>query len=411
MTAIESATSKVSVPETPLIFSSQYPAIASRSLWNPLAPVEGVRDLVGRVIIIATVFLLGYFLIKTLFSRCWRGTQPPKGTKPEDQDKENLRRLMQAQLANQKSLVHLCAPINKKDAVLHKHDQKISLPKDKILDLCDVENLREEECIYAGDLTLEKERIKLLIELKSSNTQRLVEYIRQKKSTIYAMGALFVLLGIKPALAIETKPEDELFSILKDLADEFGFGFRVTEGPVYFVNESPCPSFDPREFLNLSREVTLTQAVADCFSAQGQRDADQFLSYLLGFGPSWETYANNARYLYEEKDSVSCIFSKNHYYEIGKVLNQALFKKEEVQSEIENLGFTFHTQIASLIEKGRWEKKESLAEKKTVLEQMLSKTGTNQILDGLTARTDYFKKSYTLKKWVMETYFPDLLLS
>ncbi len=410
MTAIESATSKVSVPETPLIFSSQYPAIASRSIWNPLAPVEGVRDLVGRVIIIATVFLLGYFLIKTLFSRCWRGTQPPKGTKPEDQDKENLRRLMQAQLANQKSLVHLCRSINKNDVVLHKHDQSISLPKDKILDLCDVENLREEECIYAGDLTFAKERIELL--MKNSNTQRLVEYICQKNSRTYAMGALFVFLGIKPALAIETKPDKELFSILKDLTEdkELDLCLRESDGssPVYFVNENPFPSFNPREFLNLSPNVTLTQAVADCFSAQGQRDADQFLSYLLGFGPSWETYANNARYLYEEKDSVSCIFSKNHYYDIGKVLNQALFKKEEVQSEIESLGFTFHTQIASLIEKGRWEKKESLAEKKTILEQRLSKTGTNQILDGLTARTDYFKKSYTLKKWVMETYFPQL---
>ena len=205
---------------------------------------------------------------------------------------------------------------------------------------------------------------------------------------------------------MEKKPDEALSLILTELAQKH-HNLRLSApngfSAVYFVNEKPFSSFDPREFLNLSSAFTLMEAVATCFPVQSQRDADQFLSYLLGFGPSWENYATGTRYLYQEKDSVSCMFSNKHYYEIGNVLNQALCNKGE-RSESEKLGLIFHSQFASLIEQCHWTRKFSIT-KDGALEKGLHMTGTGQAFDGLTARTDYFKKSYTLKKWVMKTYF------
>lgn len=360
--------------------------------------------------------LLACYLVIVLFARCfWRNTPPPKGTPKIDrtisdkQRKENLRRLSQAQSVSQQSLEHLYDPKNLNDscAALHTHHRSsnsdFSFSRAKILELCDIKKLKEEG--YTEDFTIEvlmaKNEIKSL--MKMPNTKRLVEYIFQENSTMYAMGALFVLLGIKPALVIEESVDDKVFSILTDLAEEHPDLYLDApkgSGKVYFVNEKPFSFFDPREFLNLSPKVSLRDAVATCFSRQGQRDADQFLSYLLGFGPSWETYAIYTSYLDQERNSVSCVFKRKHYFEIGNVLKQSLFKEDKSKSEIEKLGFTFHSQFASLIGRCDLNKENSSA-----IEAMLAKTGTKQAFDGLTARTDYFKKSYTLKKWVMDTYF------
>ena len=138
-------------------------------------------------------------------------------------------------------------------------------------------------------------------------------------------------------------------------------------------------------------------AVKLCFPAGFRCGTDQFLSYLLGFGPTYEEF-EGAQW---PQFPVQCYFNKNHYYEIGKVLNQFIFKKEEIRSEIEDLGFAYHSQI-SLLRTGRFEES-------NVCAIMFSKTGTRCFVGGVAARTDYIKKSYTLKKWVMETFFPQLL--
>ncbi len=408
MTTRVDPTFKVPVSLEPkLSYFSQYHAVVKRSIWDPLAPgiSGGAIDLAGRVVVITTVLLAGYVIMAILSIPFWYST-PPLSVGPSMFDQRIAR------FFSQKRTQHLCDPKDLSDICLelHSHHQStVSLNKEEILDLCDAEKLQEEECIYAGDLTVEKEKIQLL--MQDSKTQTLVDYILQtaEKRNV-ALGALFVLLGIKPALAIEEELDETLSSILTNLTHahlclkKFN-GSRTG----YFVNETPLPSFDPRHFLNLSPEVSLTEAVALCFPEQNQRDADQFLSYLLGFGPSWEAYAIHSDYLYQERKAVSCIFNRNHYYEIGKVLNQSLFKKDEVRTEIEKLGFIFHSQLASLIGHCHWIRKDPSAMEGIASMTMLEKTGTRQMLDGLTARTDYFKKSYSLKKWVMETYFSQLI--
>jgi hypothetical protein len=423
MTARVDLQSKVPVSLEKLSYFSQYPSIVSRSLWDPLAPgvLGGARDLAGRAVIVTAV-LLGCYLILSLFIKYILQSTPSSSEGisknnqkiADEQQTANLRRLAEVHRASKRNLEHLCGPKNLSDICtgLHTHHQSsnldLSLDKEKILHLCDVENLKDEECLYPEDkLTDEISHIESL--MKKDNTQRLMKYFSFEKDPMqYALGALFVLLGIKPALAIEIRPDKELLSILTDLANEHSnLCLKNESSTLYFVNEEPLSSFHPRNFLNLSSEVLLMDAVPLCFSEQGHWEADQFLSYLLGFGPSWEIYATTNDYFYREQDSASCMFNNNHYYEIGNVLNQFLFNKDEDRSEIEKLGFTFHSQLASLIKKHQW-KKNVFLEREIAPKTMLSITGTSQALDGLTARTDYFKKSYTLKKRVMETYFPQL---
>jgi hypothetical protein len=426
MTAIENATLKVSVPEITQPYFSQFPDIVSRSLWDPLAPgvLGGAKDLVGRVVMLAAVFLLGY-LFWALVSRCFWRNIPPRSN--ELQELKQLIQKLEQKIPLDRSLSKqdYRSQKNPDDIynVPHTHNQStdfdLSPFKEKILHLCDKEKLQEKDCIYTEDLSTEvlieeKKQIKLLME--DSKTQLLVDFINRNVNSAVsrsALGALFVLLGIKPALVKDAQElNKELLSILIKLVNEKGNlslkAFSNFDG-VYFANEKPFPFFNPRNFLNLSSELSFAEAVAICYPHPGDETC-QCLSYLLGYGPSWETFMSNIGYANEK--SISCIFNKNHYYEIGKVLNQSLFNKVEVRSEIEKLGFSFHSQFASLVEQGRCGKEERSARRDIAAEkikEMLKITGAVQIFDGLTARTDYFKKSYTLKKWVMETYFSSLI--
>ena len=364
--------------------------------------------------LVSGLFVLGFFQER------FRRTTPPPSNELQEL-KQLIQRLEQkVPLDRSISDQEFRSPKNPDDiyTVPHTHNQSTDLTlssfKKEIVDLCDIEKLQEEDCIFTEDLIEEKKQINLL--MQNPETQPLLTFIKERKGAILdscveksALGALFVLLGIKPALVKDAVELDkELLSVLTNLVKEkdnlFLKAFNNFDG-VYFVNENPFPSFNPRNFLNLSSEVSFTKAIAICYPNRGH-ETHQCLSYLLGYGPSWEAFQTNLGY--QEKRSISCIYNSNHYYEIGKVLNQSLFKIEKDKSEIESLGFIFHSQFVSLVEQGgcRYAKRNIAPDK---IKRMLGITGTAQIFDGLTARTDYFKKSYTLKKWVMETYFPQLL--
>lgn len=396
MTAIESLTSKVSVTGSTLPDVSSYRDVVGKSIWNPHAS-EGL-SLIGRAIVLTAALLVGYFLIKALFFILFRNNTPSSPDGPSEID----------EICDRKNC---SAP--------HTHFQSTdTFSQEEILKLCNIQNLKEEECLYTEDLTVEQNQIQLL--MQDEKTKPLLEYIKNETSSKeFARGVLFVLLGIKPALAIEQELDEKMFSILKNLTRDYEhLKWKESEGPrtgtkaVYFANETPLSSFDPRQFLNLCPEVSLTDAVALCFAKQHLRDADQFLSYLLGFGPSWESHAINADYLgreekvaHSKQGSVSCVFKNKHYREIGKALNPMLSEEKE----IEKLGFNYHCQFASLIPRSHWLREKPNLMQDVAVDETLDKTGTKQMFDGLTARTEYFKKSYTLKKWVMETYFSSLI--
>lgn len=440
MAAIGDSTIRVFPSSEPkLSYFSQYHAIVCRSIWEPLAPgfVSGARDLAGRIVILTTA-LAGY-LIAALFSiRFW--CSPPSPPLADHSIPSiypplspptyiSLDRPLPEEISAQ-----LCDPHNPDDIYTapHTHHQvtqpALPLFKERILKLCDPQNLREEDCVYEGDLNFEKKRIHLL--MQDPKIERLVKYISkmaqvekeavasnsllrgpisdlypQTNTKRYALAALFVFLGIKPALVIEYLPDKELITHLLNLVPDYPNlcykPFFPNSSKGYFVNEHPFSSFDPRNFLNLSSQISLMDAVDLCWFLESNSlrnwrpAANQFLAYLLGFGPTWEAFEESPQ------SPVQCYFNKNHYYEIGKVLNQSVFNKNANRSEIEDLGFAYHSQIA-LLQAGRFEES-------NVCEKLFYKTGTRCFVGGLAARTEYCKKSYTLKKWVMETYFSQLL--
>lgn len=147
--------------------------------------------------------------------------------------------------------------------------------------------------------------------------------------------ALCVLFGIKPVLVVEkfleknnTKMKIEaLFSkhpSLKWVEGDYGNS--------YLINESPLEHFDPRRFIeHFDENQSLEKAVLQAFpktnsslsrtNSEAERTkADQELSYLLGFGPTWERYAGITRQ-YKSNDSSRLCFSDEHYLQLGKALD------------------------------------------------------------------------------------------
>ena len=125
MTARVGPTFKVPVSsELKLSGFSQYPAIVSRSMWEPIAP--GIsRDLVGRVVIFTAVLLVGY-LILALFSRYfWHSTPPPAEGTPRigrAKSEEYVKSLNGiAQSVSKISLERLYGPKNSSDICTKPH--------------------------------------------------------------------------------------------------------------------------------------------------------------------------------------------------------------------------------------------------------------------------------------------------
>ena len=266
------------ISEPNLCYFSRYHAFVAKSIWDPLASgvFEGVKDLIGRVVIITTA-LLGGYLIAALFSiRFWCSTPPPPSAGPSAPPffapGPSVEQRLQAMEAEQ-AILKICDRQKQGDIVSHTHHQIVhpspALPQEQILKLRNPQTLQEEDCIYTGDLTVEKSRIKILVD--EAKVQMLVGYIskmdrREKEefakpharpswitydmspkwnSKNYALAALFVILGIKPALAIEYQTDKELITLLTNLAhDHSSLHYESgSSGVGYFVNEHPFSSF------------------------------------------------------------------------------------------------------------------------------------------------------------------------
>lgn len=294
----------------------------------------------------------------------------------------------------------------------HQHCQlmqpTLRLPRAEMDRLCDVSRVQEEEYLFRGDLSREKNKIQLL--MQEPHIQRWIDYIFAEREMCFranAIGCLFVILGVKPAWIFseaEVNPAlkivmKALLTLLRETSSE-QLIFTETDSALYFVNEHPFPSFDPRSFWPLNPSVSLTEGLKQCLNKKFPSVPKvAMLSYLLGYGPTFEAFMSQLPGPINSRISL-CGLSQIHYCVIGKVLYQHFFHTAGDYLQWVTLGFAYHSQLALL----------QLPKRSPVhpVDALLHKTGTDCVVDGIGVRTDYFKKSYTLKKWVMETYFSEL---
>jgi hypothetical protein len=290
-------------------------------------------------------------------------------------------------------------------------NSELELSSEAIRAITDVSVLTEQDSIYLGDLSTEKAKINR--EIQNTQFAELMGYIRTSEGTnrADALSALFVILGIKPIRVYEknTPVDAKLLSILERIQDS---RVRLSEDPMhrYFINRAPLSCFDPFKYIQLDPGSELSSIISDIFGSRGSMDTDQLLSYLLGFGPSWEAYAVNEIYGTEGRQW-SCCFTPFHYREIGTVLFRQFFQSEPSPNQAEALGRAYHCQFASIHDRSHYLLISQARAQTDPVSKLLSSTGTDFFFDGITARTDYFRKSYTLKKWVLQTYLPAISLA
>jgi hypothetical protein len=144
------------------------------------------------------------------------------------------------------------------------------------------------------------------------------------------VNTLYVLAGIKPVLVVEQgydylAPLQNFSSFFSNLN-----WIKSKSGDHLLINEHPLPEFDPRRFINNFDGVysNLAAITPVAFRNQNKLDTDKLLSYLLGYGPTWEAYAGINKLRYLSSHTSLSIFSDEHYYQLGK----ALYAKENGDS-------------------------------------------------------------------------------
>ncbi|MDP1879683.1 MAG: hypothetical protein Q8K60_01925 [Parachlamydiaceae bacterium] len=297
--------------------------------------------------------------------------------------------------------------------------QPIKLSSNKLIELKYFNLLEEDHFIYKDSLEIEMGKINEHLSIPENKA--ILEYIN-KEMNPDACAILWVILGIKPVAVFELSIEHDLRNLILNVLkldtykDNLKFIDNHQEHPkYYFVNEQPLEAFNPRRYLTKllpdKQTNSITEAVTYCFPHQGYLQTDQILSYLLGFGPSWEAYTvhvskfpcNNSIFNQVNDLPFSC-FSDAHYFEIGKVLNFLILNTNSI-NEID-LGKAYLKKLPKLAKK-LLPKQNSWIEDQTKYDndrKNFKNMGINFVFDRITAETDYFKKSYTLRTWVFKTW-------
>ena len=188
---------------------------------------------------------------------------------------------------------------------------------------------------------------------------------------------LCVLLGIKPALALWNKSIDSATWDLIESVSHLNSSCRIERnGDYYYLcNEHPLDYFDPRKYIKPemfpAQSNSILEALRLYFPSNHRNDpeADQFLSYLLGYGPSWEDFQRHNGLALSSPDST--IFTEEHYKELGIASGEASPEK--------------------YIEAGKASSQEKEMEKGDGFFYLYSHLGINCIITN-GQKTPYFKK-------------------
>jgi hypothetical protein len=202
---------------------------------------------------------------------------------------------------------------------------------------------------------------------------------------------LLVILGIKPVVTFNSEDWDKFllaYSNFDEITAYFqNVKFVKERGYCYVVNESPLPIFDPRHYLLKCQSIA--EEIVAYFPYQEAVRAQQRLSYLLGFGPTWEALflQNIYRNL---RMSSSQEYKPEHFQQLGASIKRM---RSSDLPEIE-LGHSYHDQV---VQGGI----DTTSIESKLADVWLGMTGTRQVYDELSIQTTYFKQSCCLKKYVL----------
>jgi hypothetical protein len=226
------------------------------------------------------------------------------------------------------------------------------------------------------------------------------------------VNALYVLAGIKPTAVFDRprshatiKSFQSLFPHLKLIHTP-----RQLLSTYTLINEAPLPSFNPRKFIKDSDfnfkdlgEAIVSSWLPTLTSLNDFIRRDQFLSYLLGYGPTWETFncGNRMGYSSAWQASISennkaqilsvSIFSEEHYLQLGKALHQKEKEKKSSQRSREELvtaGQDYHLDYRN----------HTRANSQSQEMKTIHTLYTYHVVSELAFQTDYIQKSMLFKK-------------
>lgn len=223
------------------------------------------------------------------------------------------------------------------------------------------------------------------------------------------VNALYVFSGIKPVFVIERGIEcdstrrniEMLVSIFLEFSDlKF---IKHESGDWYLINENPLREFHPARFIDGFKKKygCLEDAVIWAFSNQNQMETDQLLSYLLGFGPTWESYAGITRRPYLKSHKICSIFSEQHYFQLGNAIEKVSgnLKKLSRIKYIE-LGKKHHLNVSSY----NWPSMMSIIVDLPQELQDIERFYMQQMIDKISYQTKYIQKGMSYRKRLLALF-------
>lgn len=214
---------------------------------------------------------------------------------------------------------------------------------------------------------------------------------------------LYTVLGIKPVQVLEQYMGDreamlEPFKPLISKLSSIKLSTQDKDDHWYICNESPQADFDPRKYIeNFDRDYhSIEDAAKYAFPHQVETVPEQLLSYILGFGPSWEIFALRFHPLSNFKNNEQSCFSNEHYLELGRAItpNPQQVPKEQLVANGKKYS------LARINEKRT---RDIYKGSEALFEQMES-LYLNQQVDDVSFKTDYIQKSMECRRRILSAF-------
>lgn len=201
------------------------------------------------------------------------------------------------------------------------------------------------------------------------------------------VSSIYVLMGLKPLYVCSPNEAP----LIRWFQRNFPHLRIVThEQDTYLINENPLASFHPKKYI-AGFSGTIEKAILYAFPHLGLKDTDQRLSYLLGFGPTWEAYAGRNQKKYKDEAQPS-VFTDEHYLELGKVLNPLGDYHQQVEAgKNHHLHYKEHPYLPT-----------KSGPPSTDEEKEMDKTYNHFIVDSISIKTPYLQQKIALQKRLLE---------